>query len=60
MAVTRAVSYGQESVCQGPVTHGGAVTDTNSIQLLYCKDGERWGCAGRARAGGPVFHGLLD
>ena len=27
-----------EPVCQGPVTHGGAVADTNSIQLLYSKD----------------------
>ena len=31
MAVTRAVCHGQESMCQGPVSHGGAVTDTNGI-----------------------------
>ena len=38
MAVTTAVSNGREPMCQGPVTHGGAVTDTNSIQRLYSKE----------------------
>ena len=38
LAVTRAVSHGSEPVCQGHVTPGGAVADTNSLQCLYSKN----------------------
>ena len=38
MAVTRAVSHGRESVCQGRVTHGGADEEPKSIACLYSKE----------------------
>ena len=43
--MNRAVRNGRESVCQCPVTHGGADKEPDSIACLYSKEGVTLGIA---------------
>ena len=54
MAATGAVRHGREPVCQGPVTHGGAVADTNSMRWLSVRRADHWQ---GAAPGPPTAHG---